>query len=256
MERNDAVAVLGRSVGSGKDADVFELGDAVVKLFKPGVPKHTAFREAASLAQAEAFGLPVPSAMGVQRIDGRWAIVMSRVEGPSFADRMLAHPADMPACLSAMASLHARIHACEVVFFGTMKARLAANIRRVTMLDEGRRSALLAELAGLPDGDQLCHGDFHPWNLLGPVDRASIIDWTSASKGSPAADVCRSYVLMRPSMPALAEAYVETYAHASGASVEEILKWLPVVAAARLAEGVANEVDGLVAMVDERHAER
>jgi aminoglycoside phosphotransferase (APT) family kinase protein len=248
-QRNEAAVVLGRSIGSGKDADVFEFDEAVVKLFKPEVPKHTAFREAATLAQVEAFGLPVPAVHAVQRIDGRWGIVMGRVEGPPFAESALAHPDDIPAFLQAMARLHVRLHACEAVFFGSLKAKLSANIRRVTLLDEERQEELLAELARLPDGERLCHGDFHPWNILGPIDRPSFIDWTSVAKGSPAADVCRSYVLMKPSVPEIAQAYVETYAGLSGESVEGVFKWLRVVAAARLADDVPDEVDGLMAMI-------
>ena len=255
-QRNETALVLGRSIGSGKDADAFELGEAVVKLFKPEVPKHTAFREAASLAQAEAFGLPVPVVRDVRRIDGRWGVVMSRVEGPPFAESALAHPSDTAAYLKAMVLLHVRVHACEVTFFSGLKARLRTNIRRAAELDEERRSELLAELARLPDGDRLCHGDFHPWNVLGTIDRPSLIDWTSAARGSPAADVCRTYVLMKPSVPALAQAYVETYAGHSGESVEGIFAWLRVVAAARLADGVPHEVDGLLAMISSCHPER
>ncbi len=48
--------------------------------------------------------------------------------------------------------------------------------------------------------------------------------------------------------PAIALAYVEQYADASGASVTEILSWAPVVAAARLAEGVEGEAAGLLEM--------
>jgi RIO-like serine/threonine protein kinase len=70
---NGAAPALGRRLGSGKEAEVFELGDAVIKLYKAGVPKRAVFREAAALAQAEALGLPVPSVGGVRQIDGRWA---------------------------------------------------------------------------------------------------------------------------------------------------------------------------------------
>jgi aminoglycoside phosphotransferase (APT) family kinase protein len=250
LRTQDATSSLGHILGSGKDADVFEFGQAVIKLFKPVVPKHTAFREAASLAQADAFGLPVPSVDGVQRINGRWGIVMSRVDGPSFADGALAHPTDLAAYLKAMVLLHVRIHSCEVVFFGSVKAKLAENIRRATVLSAERQLELLKDLTELPDGDRLCHGDFHPWNVLGPIDRPLVIDWTSAAKGSPAADVCRSYVLIKPSAPDVARSYVETYAQVTGEPIEDIFKWLRVVAAARLAEGVDNEVDGLLAMVD------
>jgi aminoglycoside phosphotransferase (APT) family kinase protein len=181
---------------------------------------------------------------------------MSRADGPCFADVMRASSAESAAHLKAMAVLHSRIHACKVVFFGGVKARLAANIERSTLLSERRRHDLLEELGALPDGDRLCHGDFHPWNVLGPVDAPVVIDWTSAAKGSPAADVCRSYVLVKPSAPELALSYVETYAQATGEGIDDIFKWLRVVAAARLAEGVDKEVDGLLAILDDERAGR
>jgi aminoglycoside phosphotransferase (APT) family kinase protein len=247
---NDISSALGRRLGSGKDAEVFELGESVIKLYKAGVPKHTAFREAAALAQAEAMGLPVPRVDDVRQIDGRWGVVMDRVDGYSFAEIIDAHPAEEAAHLKEMASLHRRIHACEAVFFGSLKAKLEANIRRTTALSEGRQRKLLEVLAGLPDGDRLCHGDFHPWNVLGSPSRSSVIDWTSAARGSPAADVCRSYVLITPSALDRAASYVEAYAELSGGSLEDIFRWLPVVAAARLAEGVPDEVAGLMAMLE------
>ena len=46
--------------------------------------------------------------------------------------------------------------------------------------------------------------DFHPKNLLGSLSHAKIIDWLDACQGDPAADVCRSYLLVSlyaPSSP-------------------------------------------------------
>jgi Ser/Thr protein kinase RdoA (MazF antagonist) len=174
--------------------------------------------------------------------------MLARVDGPSFADVMLQRRVEEAAHLTEMASIHARIHACEATFFVSLKARLEANIRRAEMLQEARRLELLEELARLPDGNKLCHGDFHPWNILGSLSRPSVVDWTSASRGDPAADVCRSYVLIKPSAPGLASSYVEAYVEIVRQSPQDIFKWLPVVAAARLAEGVPDEVAGLMAM--------
>jgi aminoglycoside phosphotransferase (APT) family kinase protein len=190
----------GRLVGSGKDADVFEFGEKVVKLYKTGIPKHTPFREAAALALAESQGLPVPATNDVRQIDGRWGIVMARIDGPSFADSIARQPADAAALLAKMAAVHARIHGSRAVHLGSLKTRLAANLHLAPLLTDRQRSTLLAKLASLPDGDCLCHGDFHPWNILGPLSQRAVVDWTSASRGEPAADVCRSYVLMKPSM--------------------------------------------------------
>ena len=55
-------------------------------------------------------------------------------------------------------------------------------------------------------------------------------------------------VLIAPHLPDSASAYVDRYVAASGGAREAILSWLPYVAAARLAEDVPNEADGLMAM--------
>ena len=247
---SDSSPALGRRLGSGKEAEVFEFGEAVIKLYKARVPKRTVFREAAALGQAEALGLPVPSVGAVRQIDGRWGMVMDRIDGRSFADVIVAQPSEEAARLKEMALLHHRIHGCKATFFGSVKARLEADILRAALLSEGQRRSLLDSLAQLPDGDRLCHGDFHPWNVLGLPSRPSVIDWMAASRGSPAADVCRSYVLIRRIAPDMASSYVEAYAEVSGERVEDIFQWLSVVAAARLAEDVPDEVDGLMAMLE------
>jgi thiamine kinase-like enzyme len=99
-----------------------------------------------------------------------------------------------------------------------------------------------------PEGDRLCHGDFHPWNILGPPGRAIVVDWLDACSGSAEADLCRSYVLMKPPAPQLAEAYLSVCEAMGLANRGDILAWLPFVAAARLAEGVTDGVEALMAM--------
>ena len=100
---------------------------------------------------------------------------------------------------------------------------------------------LLKRLTGMPDADRLCHGDFHPFNILGLDTHARVIDWLDASRGAPAADVCRTYVLISTYDPGIAAAYVDAY----GAERAEIEAWLPLVAAARLVENVPDEFERL-----------
>lgn len=242
---------LGPLIGSGKEAEVFDAGDLVVKLYRTTAtaPKRAAFREGSVLALVEALGLPAPSVRGVGQIDGRWGIAMTRAEGPSLAEA-IRRPAEAPACLERMARLQLDIHRQPGTHLGSLKFRLAANIGRAGMLDGALKRRLLDGLAALPEGDRLCHGDFHPWNIMGPPGRELVVDWLDACAGDPAADVCRSYVLIRPVAPDLAAAYVDAYAAAAGESRDRILAWLPVVAAARLVEGVPDEAEGLLAMAE------
>jgi Ser/Thr protein kinase RdoA (MazF antagonist) len=110
-------------------------------------------------------------------------------------------------------------------------------------LDVLKKDRLLEILAALPDGDTLCHGDFHPNNIICGDVGYYIIDWVDVSNGCPAADVCRAYLLFSLYWPEAAELYLNAYCSKSKLRREEVLKWLPVVAAARLSENFAAETD-------------
>jgi aminoglycoside phosphotransferase (APT) family kinase protein len=241
---------LGSLIGIGKEAEIFEYGTGVLKVYNATAPKRAAFREAALLALVESLGLPVPEVYGVWPIADRWGVAMSRADGPSFAEAMLHQPDQLAAYLNEMALLHLRVHGHRALQFPAAKPRLAADIEKAEILGKARREALLRRLEAMPDADRLCHGDFHPFNVLGPPGQAIIIDWPNAGRGDPAADVCRAYVLIRHVAPDVAGAYVDSYAGVSNSDVGAIFEWLPLIAAARLSEGVQGEEAELIEMVD------
>ena len=247
-DANALQPTLGALLGVGRVAEVFACGELVVKLYKPTVPKRSPFGEAAILTAVEALGLPAPVVYGVHRIGDRWGVFMSRAEGPTLAEAMKHQARTLPAQLDRMARLQLQVHSHAATQFASLKMWLATNIHQASMLSELRRKTLLAGLAAMPEGDRLCHGDFHPYNIMGPLGREVLIDWPNASQGDPTADVCRTYVLLRSVSSELASAYIDTYSQASGASRDAILNWLPYVAAARLVEGVP-EIDDLIKMV-------
>lgn len=243
--------ILGERLGIGKEAEVYICGPFALKLYKSSARKGSPFREAAILATIESLGLRTPIVHRVQKVDDRWGVLMSRVEGPSFAEEMAVQSGPVSIWLDRMAFLHSAVHQHFAPTFPSVKSRLAANISVARQLRDVHRKALLAELAEMPEGDRLCHGDFHPHNIMGPIGRETIIDWLDAARGEPAADVCRSYVLIRSKHPERALKYIESYTQNTGESRNAILQWLPFVASARLAEGV-SEVDQLMSMIEER----
>jgi hypothetical protein len=123
--------------------------------------------------------------------------VFDRVEQASFVEQMLNNPNDVSRYLECMVRLHMSIHAHGAIQFAGLKVRLAANIAATRLLDERREQDLLGRIADMPDGDRLCHGDFHPMNILGELSQPVIIDWPDARRGDSAADVCRSCLLMK-----------------------------------------------------------
>jgi aminoglycoside phosphotransferase (APT) family kinase protein len=233
-------------LAGGKEAEVFEYGSRVVKLYPPGARKEAAFREAAILAGLEGTGVPAPPVWGVAQFEQRWGLIMDRATGVSFAERMKQDHSAIPACLEQMARLHLRIHRHKPVRLADMTTRLASNICDAATLDPVLRTTLLQRLRGFVGGDRLCHGDFHPENIIGEPAEANVIDWLDASRGDPAADVCRSYLLLHLHAPDLAMAYVDTHCRVSGTDRQRVLHWLPFIAAARLSENVSDEVPRLL----------
>jgi len=248
-EGEEKLVAYGALIGEGKVAEVFEYGEGrVLKLYRDGQPRRDAERELGILDVVEAAGIAAPRAFDVEQVDGRWGVAMSRVDGRPFAEPMLATPTVEP-YLAAMARLHAAIHAAPGTALAPLKVRLARKIEASGLGDPVRRR-LRDRSAALPDGDRLLHGDFHPYNILGTLEAATVVDWLDATSGPPAADLCRSWLLMQTISRDLADAYVAAYFAVSSLQRDSVFAWLPVLAAARLAENVPDETDALIAMAE------
>jgi aminoglycoside phosphotransferase (APT) family kinase protein len=119
-------------------------------------------------------------------------------------------------------------------------------------------------LAQLEDGTSVCHGDYHPDNVMltpkGPV----IIDWLTAGYGNPHLDMARTVLLLSIGEPPdvgpvtrrllrllrklFRNGYLAAYAEVRPYDHNAVGLWLPIAAAARLQEGVPGEEARLVAI--------
>jgi Ser/Thr protein kinase RdoA (MazF antagonist) len=237
----------GQLLGAGNMAEVFLEDGHVLKLYRAGVGPAGPAAELVAMAVAAEHGLPVPAVIALRQHEGRWGIAMSRAEGVPLAHIGAAGPTLVDGALATMARLQVAMHGVRDARLPPLKPRLAERIGRAPELGEARRAELRAQLAALPDGQALCHGDFHPLNLIGAADgRVTIIDWADATTGPAAADACRSYLILLPVAPDVAEAYLDAYVSAAGVTRQAILAWLPCLAAARLCEEIADQADLLL----------
>lgn len=228
-------------IGAGNMAEVFEHGANVLKLFRVGEGAKNPALEIAAMAIAAEHGLPAPEVFDLARHEGRWGIEMQRVPGEPLARLVEGRPELAGDVIGIMVRLQLDMHRREENRLPALKPRLAERIGRAPGLAAARRRELLAMLHDLPDGTALCHGDFHPFNLVGDLHNPMIIDWADASSGPAAADACRSYLILRPVVPALADAYLGAYAEGAEVERQAILAWLPCLAAARLCEGLVDQ---------------
>jgi hypothetical protein len=240
---------LGESIGAGKKAEVFDAGAHVLKLYRSEHSKSSAFYEGAVLAVVESLELPAPSVLSIDQIGKRRGIKMSKATGHPYANQMRDIPGRAEA-IADMARLHQLVHSKSGRNLPSQKVKLASNIGLALELGDAVRNRLLDGLAVLADDVCLCHGDFHPFNIIGEVGNGIIVDWLDACHGTPAADVCRSFVLMTSFDKQIAEEYLQAYCQAADLGPAAIGAWLPFVAAARLAEGVPAETEWLLSIAE------
>jgi aminoglycoside phosphotransferase (APT) family kinase protein len=99
----------------------------------------------------------------------------------------------------------------------------------------------------------VCHGDFHPGNVILGNHTVVIIDWIDAARGNPTADTARTSIILRgithePGVNGFMRLlvvmfhryYLRHYLRKKPEAKEEYLRWLPITAAARLSEGISQ----------------
>ncbi len=230
---------FGKLIGRGYQSEVYARGDVAVKVYRAGYPKTIVFAEAFVMALVEAAGLPSPRIHEVLLADGRYALRMDRARGTTLLDRMRAEPGRIPEFMDELVKLQVQVHNSKMVPSMSLKNRLRPLITSNVQLDEREKAKLLVLLDQLPDGDALCHGDFHAGNILCDNGRYVIIDWVEVSTGCALGDACRTYldislVASEEYMQGLADMYLDKYCAATGAQRQEVLRWLPVHAASIL----------------------
>src|SRR5262245_39936938 len=100
-------------VGRGYCSDVYAWGDGkVLKLFHGPLARARAEREYRATRAVHAAGLPAPAAYELLEIDGRWGVVLERINGPSLFESVHAKPWTLYNAVRRLSELHASIHGC------------------------------------------------------------------------------------------------------------------------------------------------
>ena len=258
-------------IGDGGTAEIFlDESGLVVKWFREGFGKEVADYEYRKSVWAYEQGLPTAEPLGRDRYDGREAMMLKKIEGESLLQRLQREPRTAGEAAKTFAAYQVRLNGCEAGTLGdSQRERLVQRLARVEQLSEAERAFVRAELQRLPDGDRLCHGDFHPGNIMENEQGWHVIDWIDANCGHPLYDVARTLLLLgfgteaggpRGSMEEAAEvfraAYLKTYVELTDFEESEIKRWMLPVAAIRLIEPIPeSEKDKLLRLIRTRLSE-
>jgi len=252
-------------VGEGREAEVFAWDEGtVLRLLRPSNDPTRVEREATALRAAADGGVDVPEVYGTITVDGRPGVIMDRVDGPDLIALMGKRPWTVPRVARIVGHAQARMH--DVVApddLPNLRKLVRKKIEAAAELPAELADFALKKLDALPDGNRLCHGDFHPGNVLLGRGGAAVIDWTDATRGDPAADLARTRLLLRQGavprhMPAMIRGmqaygrgvffrlYVRAYARARPIDDDLVDRWEIVRVADRVMEGIDAEQPALL----------
>ncbi|HEY5562290.1 MAG TPA: aminoglycoside phosphotransferase family protein [Clostridiaceae bacterium] len=244
--------VKGKKIGAGATAEVYEWGEnEVIKFFYETMPIHIIDKEynIASLIQDNTKDIfKSPKIFGKVSIENRTGIIYERFLGVSMINAMMAKPWLSKLYARKLAQLQFQVHSSHPERLPSQKDSLKQSIELTDALSDKTKSSILGILEKLPEGDVLCHGDFHPDNILINSEGETIIDWMTGTMGNPAGDVARSLMILKSGVSPeklsqlkktiikfgrnyFSKEYLKEYIKLSGIKQEEIKAWeLPILA--------------------------
>lgn len=255
----------GELLARGRTAEVLAWKNGqVLKLF---VGEYSAKQVAYEARVTDAIykaGLPAPAVGGVVEVEGRQGIILERVDGPSMLQAFRSRPWRSGQLGRMQAELHAALHSCELPWLPSLREDIRSNIQSQSKLPDDTKRTILNQLEQLPDGNTVCHRDFHPDNILMSSQGPVVIDWANSRRGDPLADVAASSLLLRLApvpqfMPGkwlisifrawFHSAYLKRYLELRPVSRDRISAWeLPLVAS-RIADNIPEEEELILAFL-------
>jgi aminoglycoside phosphotransferase (APT) family kinase protein len=265
-------AHLTSPIAVGRTAEIFAWEDGhILKLTRPAFPAHLADQEWRNARLAWELGVPVPRPIEILDVAGRRGVVFERCDGPTMAQAIRRSMWRIAAYGRQLARIHAAVHAAPahhkaVRALPSYHDRVAWNLERATLLPDALKAQVRPIVARLPDGEALCHADFHPENILltekGPV----VIDWEGCLHGDPVADVAATCLWIRAALnfdtglrgwlrrrlgQRFEHSYRTEYERQAPHRLARLDTWIGIQAACRADEEHRDQISHLLALVEQ-----
>lgn len=192
-------------IGEGNTSDIFWIDNKrVLKLFKTGYSQSTAQHEYENHRLVSGIISNIPKIYEYTEINGRFGFVMENVQGKMLSSLMM-DELTFDQAMNTFTNLHKN---------WLMKTSNAANSYTEWLINVLNQklvdSDLLDRIKQLPQGNILCHGDFHPYNIIVTSEnKPIIIDFANICRGPKEYDIARTYFLLKEAEKPIAEIYLE-----------------------------------------------
>jgi Ser/Thr protein kinase RdoA (MazF antagonist) len=256
-------------IGEGREAELFDLGEGrVLRLYRSANDEMEARRQANLLKEIAQLGIRVPRVYETITAVGRPGIVMERLDGSDLLTDVARRPWRVLQVGALCGRLHAGLNDARAPnMLPSLNDSLYRRIAESELLPSAYTDAAVKALSALRDGHSLCHGDFHPGNVMMAHEEPVVFDWSAAARGPAEADFARSDLILSlgeppPGSPAhlkalalvgrslLLAAYRRAYRRSRQVDEETLHRWRLPLAVARLAVGIPEEETRLTRHID------
>lgn len=268
---NSSEVLSSPPIAEGRTAEIYPWDDHhVLKLYRDWCPPDWVEYEVRIAHLVQEAGIPSPEASEIVEVGGRRGLIYQRLEGISMVQDLKSRPWMLLKHAHQLAELQSKIHEKSTTGLPSYKDRLRYDIEETSYLTESLRREAHDVLNQLPNGQSICHGDFHPENVLITKRGPMVIDWMNACSGSPWADVARTSLILTIGVRAAAKqiplflrmmvrlfhrTYLRRYRAICADTENEMQRWMTLIAAARLNENIIAEREMLIELVKEGFAE-
>ena len=227
-------------VGQGRMADIYLWNGFAYKCFKPDYPDDWMEYEKKIQNEIAKTNLPV---VRYYESELPHSIKMDYIDGISLSDRMRKEKYEKG--LEDFISLSSQVHKIKDLDLPRLNSHLVKEIPTVDVDEESKKLAI-RYISEIPDGNTLCHLDFHFLNVMYSKDQYYIIDWVCAQLGNPIYDCARSYVIMYEFADMFAQKYLDLVSKQYKFDEREMKKAIYVMAVYRLKEYNSTKVKELI----------
>lgn len=240
-------------IGQGNTAEIllYKPG-TVLKLFRDQFPESGVLKEWRVTRAVQTVYSRMPKALRLVSCGERSGILYELAEGQDLFCMIGSEPFLLFSTGKKLAEIHTEIHGKTISGILTVKEKLLQEIGWVNDLSDDEKRKITDRLLLLPDGDRLCHFDFHPGNIMVSGGKLLVLDWLTACSGEPAADIARTCLLLKYGevrngdrlsrlilsiiKVCIRRSYMRNIRRLSGITRDEIRRWILPAAAARLSE--------------------
>ncbi|MDF2943186.1 MAG: aminoglycoside phosphotransferase [Herbinix sp.] len=252
-------------LAQGGQAEIYELDEnKVIRVLRNKEDEEYLKVELSVMKSLKEKDKAVPTVYEYRKIEERPSLIMERLNGDSMLEQIRKSPLQILNYAERLATLHMEIaDSAEGLGLISINDRAAHLIPKSELLEPKLKEFILTILSEMPRGNDICHGDFHPGNIIITKGQYYVIDWFGATSGNKLSDIAHTYLILRntPRLPGItgfqnfiisrsasviSGRYLSTCAKLQPFDRSEFSRWMVIRAAERVFYGSPFEKEALI----------